>query len=138
MEACVIEDMTLLCNLGSNIPDVLQALDNGTYGTMQQRIVGGRAVPAGVVTEALPAITEPQWHTRTNPEAAADAGRVRGSSVQVPQRPDDDTPAYVSRGKSQSNKHIRLRLSANAGHAEEDQQERHQRIEQEQDDIARA
>lgn len=66
MVACVIEDMTLLCNLGSNIPDVLHALDEGAYGAMQQRLVGGRNVPAGAVTEILPSIAESHWQTRTN------------------------------------------------------------------------
>lgn len=66
MEACVIEDMTLLCNLGSNIPEVLQALDEGSYGPMQPRLVGGRNVPTGVVNAPLPLIAEPHWQTRTN------------------------------------------------------------------------
>lgn len=66
MKAIIIESVSAICNLGSEVRDILQALDTGNYGTMQKRMVGGRLVPAGVVTEDLPHIDEERWQTRTN------------------------------------------------------------------------
>lgn len=66
MKSCIIEDVTIICNLGSQQQSILNALEQGSYGTMEPRLVGGRPVPAGVVTETLPSIPQKQWQTRTN------------------------------------------------------------------------
>lgn len=66
MEACIIEDVSIICNLGSQEDSILRALEQGEYGTMEMREVGGRPVPAGAVNSPLPEISEACWNTRTN------------------------------------------------------------------------
>ena len=66
MEACIIEDVSIICNLGSQEDSILRALEQGVYGPMEDREVGGRLVPAGAVSLSLPEITEKYWNTRTN------------------------------------------------------------------------
>ncbi len=66
MKVCVIEDISMICNLGSQEQTILQSLDQGVYGPMEMREVGGRMVPAGSVCQALPEISDTRWNTRTN------------------------------------------------------------------------
>lgn len=66
MKSCVIEDVTMICNLGSQMPGILESLDSGQYGEMPLRMVGGRMVPVGEVAEPLPQIEQACWNTRTN------------------------------------------------------------------------
>lgn len=66
MKKCIIEDVTVICNLGSTAEDILHALDHGCCGEMKQRLVGGRLVPVGEVAEPLPEIDHACWNTRTN------------------------------------------------------------------------
>ncbi len=66
MEACIIEDVAMICSLGCQVEPILEALDEGRYGTMESRIVGGRPVPVGAVDISLPEISEKCWNTRTN------------------------------------------------------------------------
>lgn len=66
MEACIIEDKTVICNMGCDLHQIVQDLCAGKYGNMPEQKVASRMVPAGAVTIPLPDITEEKWNTRTN------------------------------------------------------------------------
>lgn len=66
MKSCVIEATSLICNLGSNASEILQALSAGKPGAMPLLRLGEREVPVGAVTSDLPPIMQEKWQTRTN------------------------------------------------------------------------
>ena len=66
MEACIIEDVSIICSMGCQEQAILHALEQGVYGPMEMREVGGRLVPVGAVGLSLPEISEKCWNTRTN------------------------------------------------------------------------
>lgn len=66
MKACIITDFAMICNMGTEPAEILNALDSGQYGSMTETEVTGRRVPVGKVSAALPQIQQPQWATRTN------------------------------------------------------------------------
>ncbi len=80
MKDCIIiNDFAMICNMGSDSENILNALDNGCYGEMSQVVVSGRKVPVGKVNETLPEIPELQWATRTNALILHALDRLRGS-----------------------------------------------------------
>lgn len=66
MEACIIRDMALVCNMGDDVHTILNGLAVGEYGEMKLVRMGEKQAPAGIVSLPLPEIREKEWNTRTN------------------------------------------------------------------------